>query len=149
MSEGLVIRTIPVTRFNQFIIYLSSEFDLSEIDIMIQDNAVSLVEKKNAASMIVIKSGKMNLFKGITNFSIFKYKYVIIPVNSNNLIDNSNLFLFLVPLVSKKYYLYFPDFSYREMSYFSLLKLAVLFFIIDFFSYALALIYYPIQKLRK
>jgi hypothetical protein len=156
----LILRTIPIDKFGLFIskFYKINKKNKNNYSILVQTgskkNIIKTLENRNDIDLnnftfIEINAKKMNFWKGLSYFSFFKYDKIIVPINSFELEDYSNIFFFILPIFSKKYYFYYPDFSYTYFNYFRFLIQIFLYSFINIIIFIIiifVLINYCVEK---
>lgn len=130
-KKGLLLRTIPVAKFNYFLDELNRIMDINECDLLVQENVINQIDNKYKLNLIPIKPGRMNFFSGLKYFNIFNYEKVIIPVNSFEFEEYVNLLFFSATNIAKKYYLVYPDYTYKEFGFLKLIGEIIFFMIIE------------------
>lgn len=146
----LILRTIPLANFKLFIEHIDQEMNIKNADIFVQEDLkgkIDLELKGEKINYKYIKPGKFNFIKGIKLSSFFKYDKIILPVNNYDLEDYSNLLFFLLPIISKSYFIYYPDLTFEKYSYLGILSYTIILESIAWFVLLLILPFYLLSIL--
>lgn len=130
-KKGLILRSIPITKYNYFLEEINKQLNIIGFDLLVQYEIVNQIENKYNLNYIIVKKGKLNLIKGFKYLSIFKYDMVIIPVNAYEIENYVNLLFFVLPIVSKKYCIVYPDLEYRTLNFAEFIFKLLLYFIAE------------------
>ena len=153
MNENIiVIRSIPLQRFNQFIMFLHSEDPLKKYHIMAQKNIADSIKLRVNMQLHLIEPGVMRFSKCLNEFTFFKYGCVIIPVHQFDIENYFNIILFAAGNISRKYRIYFSDFTFIEYSFISFFILIITITAArisgHFCAFIYFSVYYIVQKLK-
>jgi hypothetical protein len=142
-KKKLILRTIPLSKFQCFIKEISLQQDLENCDILIQKDCIDSIEFPDIkVNFILIEPGPFNFFKGLKYFSFLKYDKIIVPVNNYDLEHYSNLLFFILPILSKEYLIFYPDLSFEKYSYLSVLFITIVIEIISWIALLFILPFY-------
>lgn len=150
MIKYLIIRSIPMNDFNCVLDKLVENEKFDQLDVLIQDNMLKNVNEYNNVKYIPIKPGKLNFIRGILHFSFFKYKKVIIPINTIFIDEYSNLISFVLPIVSYNYII--MDINYWSTTHKNLIELwflSSIIIIIEILYYLLLIFLLPLLFIAK
>jgi len=143
-KKGLILRTIPINKFNNFLIECNKKNDINNYDLLIQENVIKEIDNKYNLNFKIISAGKFNLIRGIRYFSFFKYDNVIIPVNTYELEEYANLLFFCLPIMARKrYIIIYPDYSQIELNYLHLIFRLMIYSIVEFFIFIILILAIP------
>jgi len=143
-KNGSILRTIPVNKFNSFLIECNKKYNINNYDLLIQENVIKDIDNKYNLNFKIISAGKFNLIRGLKYFSFFKYDNVIIPVNTFELEEYANLLFFSLPIMANnKYIIIYPDNSQIELDYLNLIFKLIVYSIVEIIIFIILILAIP------
>lgn len=109
--SGIIVRTLPIIQFNEFVENLNNNYSTTKFDLIIQESILEKFNNTYNYNIHSIRDGKLNIFTGLMNYLNKKYEVAIIPINAVPCEFNKfkNILFFFIPIRAKTYQLFFAN----------------------------------------